>query len=141
MYEFFKIVHICAVITWMAGIFYLPRLFVYHSEADDISEKSETFKVMEYKLYKYIMTPSMYFVVFTGLYIAYIMNFYMDLWFHIKFFMVILMLIYHFYLGKLLLVFKNNLNSRPSKFYRILNEVPTILMIIIVALVIAKPVL
>ncbi len=142
IYPWTKAFHIISVITWMAGIFYLPRLFVYHSIGNITIETSNTFKIMEYKLYKYIMNPSLFFAWTFGLLCLFtpgIINFKIDIWFHIKFFLVILITLYHFYLGMIIKTFQLDKNVRGDKFYRYLNEFPTIIMIAVVILVIVRP--
>ena len=142
IYPWTKAFHIISVITWMAGIFYLPRLFVYHSMDNVTLETSNIFKTMEYKLYKYIMNPSLFFAWIFGLLCLFtpgIIDFKTDIWFHIKFLLVILLTVYHFYLGITVKVFQLDKNIRNDKFYRYLNEFPTILMIVIVILVIIRP--
>jgi putative membrane protein len=123
----------------MAALFYLPRLFVYHSEADVGSQVSATFKVMERKLYQFICKPAMYVSVASGLYLAYMMSYFSEYWFILKFVFALMILGFHFYLGFILKQFQNDLNSRGTRFYRVLNEIPTILMLIIVTLVVARP--
>lgn len=139
MYEVLKIVHIAAVISWMAGLFYLPRLFVYHSGVEAGSQTSETFKVMERKLYRFICNPAMVVSVASGLAIAFTMMFYKDIWFHLKSMLVVGMIVYHVYLGRFLQAFADDANTHSGRFYRVINEVPTLLMLVIVTLVVVKP--
>jgi len=142
LYPWVKAFHIIAVISWMAGLLYLPRLFVYHSECKEIGDKSETFKVMEQRLLKAIMTPAMLVTWLLGLtlLLAYDnVSIATDGWFHAKLALVILLSIFHMYLGRLVRKFANNDNPHSTRFYRYLNEVPTILMIGIVILVIVRP--
>ena len=140
LYLFFKSLHLIAVISWMAGLLYLPRIFVYHSE-----NKSEiittVFKIMEKKLYLYIMMPAMVLSWIFGMILISNIGFetLSTLWIKIKLILVILLTLYHFYLGKLLDDFRLNKNTKSSKFFRIINEVPTLLLILIVFIVIFKP--
>lgn len=139
MYSFFLAIHIIFVIAWMAGLLYLPRLFVYHSE-DKVKhnqEISSTFKVMEDKLYRIIMNPSIALVWITGLILFYLNGY--QLWLIIKFLFVILMTIFHIFLGQCLRNFAKDNNNYSSKFFRIINEVPALIMVIIVFLVVFKP--
>ena len=139
LYLGLKAFHIMAVISWMAGIFYLPRLFVYHADAEIGSDKSETFKIMERRLLKAIMTPAMLAAWVAGLYIAYDLRVLFDTWFLLKFLLVMALTIYHFVLAGHVKAFAADANRWPSKYFRIINEVPTLLMIFIVILVIFKP--
>ena len=133
--------HIIAVIAWFAGLFYLPRLFVYHCQTAD-SIGSERFKVMEHKLFYYIMTPAMILSWIFGLLLIHKLGFsvFNELWMQIKIILVIFLTFYHFYLGRCLMDFKNDQNTKTSKFFRIINEVPTVLLILIVFIVIFKPI-
>jgi putative membrane protein len=138
--EWIKALHVISVIAWMAGMLYLPRLFVYHCDAETGSKQSETFKVMERRLYRGITTPAMIAAYVFGL----IMIFYGlvdwgSIWPWVKAVMVLAMSGIHGWYGRLLRDFANDRNQRPAKFYRILNEVPTLLMIVIVIMVIVKP--
>jgi putative membrane protein len=141
-YLLFKSLHLIAVISWMAGLLYLPRIFVYHSENINREEICTVFKTMERKLYNYIMMPSMILTWFFGLILISQIGFETigTKWLQIKLILVILLSAYHFYLGSLLSRFKKNNNTKSSKFYRWLNEFPTLLLIIIVLVVIFKPV-
>lgn len=138
-YLFLKTLHIIAVISWMAGLLYLPRLFVYHSQINKKSETSETFKIMERRLIKAIMNPAMIITLITGLLILLSFSNLNELWVYIKITSVLALTITHFYLIKFVKVFAVNNNQNSTKFYRVLNEIPTLLMIIIVAMVIFKP--
>ena len=140
-YLFFKSLHLIAVISWMAGLLYLPRIFVYHSQTKENDEQKNTFKVMERKLYNYIMTPAMIFTWLFGLFLIHSLSFsvFLELWMQIKLVLVLIMTYYHFYLGQCLRNFAINQNNKSSKFYRIINEVPTVLLIIIIFLVVFKP--
>jgi putative membrane protein len=141
-YLLFKSLHLVAVISWMAGLLYLPRIFVYHSENMNREEICTVFKTMERKLYNYIMTPAMILSWFFGLILISQVGFETigTKWLQIKLILVILLSIYHFYLGSLLLKFNKDNNTKSSKFFRWLNEFPTLLLIIIVFVVIFKPV-
>ncbi|MDC0469495.1 protoporphyrinogen oxidase HemJ [Candidatus Pelagibacter sp.] len=141
-YLLFKSLHLIAVISWMAGLLYLPRIFVYHSENMNREEICTVFKIMERKLYNYIMMPAMILSWFFGLILISQVGFETigTKWLQIKLILVILLSVYHFYLGSLLLKFKEDNNTKSSKFYRWLNEFPTLLLIIIVFIVIFKPV-
>ncbi|WP_282047155.1 protoporphyrinogen oxidase HemJ [Roseibium album] len=134
-----KSLHVISIIAWMAGMLYLPRLFVYHAEAEVGSEKSETFKVMERRLLKAIINPAMVASWIFGLWAAYELSAWQDGWFHAKLTLVIIMAGVHGYLSKCVKNFAADQNTKPARFYRILNEVPTVLMICIVILVIVKP--
>jgi putative membrane protein len=130
-----------AVIFWMAGLLYLPRIFVYHAENIDDTKLKEIFKIMEKKLYFYIMMPAMILSWIFGLILISIIGFdvLLVLWIQIKLFFVVLLTFYHFYLGQCLKNFAFNQNNKTSKFFRIINEIPTILVIFIVFIVIFKP--
>jgi len=140
-YLLFKSLHLIAVISWMAGLLYLPRIFVYHTENIQDTNTSNIFKTMERKLYYYIMMPAMVLSWIFGLILILILGFAVinELWMQIKLILVIVLTIYHFYLGNCVSSFANNQNNNSSKFYRIINEVPTILLIIIVFIVVFKP--
>ncbi len=140
-YLLFKSLHLIAVISWMAGLLYLPRIFVYHSEnSNEII--SNVFKTMERKLFYYIMTPAMTLGLLFGLVLIHEIGFEQlaNLWLQLKLILVILLTVYHFYLGLLLNQFKLDQNRRTSKFYRYINEIPTLLLILIVFIVIFKPI-
>ncbi|MDB2354388.1 protoporphyrinogen oxidase HemJ [Candidatus Pelagibacter bacterium] len=141
-YLLFKSLHLIAVISWMAGLLYLPRIFVYHVENLNDQNSSSIFKTMERKLFFYIMMPAMILSWIFGLILILILgiDIFFTLWVKLKLLFVILLTIYHFYLSKLLKDFNLNRNTKSSKFFRILNEVPTILLILIVFIVIFKPV-
>ncbi len=135
-----KALHIISLITWFAGLFYLPRLFVYHSmTSDPIS--NERFKIMERKLYRGIMMPGMIMTIILGgwLLIKYDQIFLSALWFQIKLALVATLIVYHFYCGQLIKAFKNDDNKYSHIFYRWLNEYPTIILIAIVILTVVKP--
>jgi len=140
-YLLFKSLHLIAVISWMAGLLYLPRIFVYHTENLEDNNTSSIFKIMEKKLYLYIMMPAMVLSWIFGMILISNIGFetLSALWIKIKLILVILLTLYHFYLGKLLEDFRLNKNTKSSKFFRIINEVPTLLLILIVFIVIFKP--
>ena len=139
MYLWIKALHIIAVIAWMAGMLYLPRLFVYHCEALKGSPQSETFKVMERRLLKGIINPAMIVTWIVGLWLVWEGGWYRAQWFQAKFFLVLIMSAIHGLYTRYVREFAEDRNTRSQKFYRIINEVPTILMIGIVILVIVKP--
>ncbi len=140
-YLLFKSLHLIAVISWMAGLLYLPRIFVYHSENKN-EIVTNVFKTMERKLFYYIMTPAMILSWFFGLVLIHEIGFgqLANLWLQIKLILVILLTAYHLYLGLLLNKFKLDQNNKTSKFYRYINEIPTLLLILIVFIVIFKPI-
>ena len=139
LYLWLKALHIMAVIAWMAGLFYLPRLLVYHTTVEVGSNQSELFKVMERRLLKAITTPAMIVAWVLGLSIAIDMGYFSDGWFHVKLTLVLLMSGYHGMLARYVRLFAQDRNTKSEKFYRIINEIPTLLMIGIVILVIFKP--
>ena len=141
-YLLLKSLHLIAVISWMAGLLYLPRIFVYHVENLNDQNSSSIFKTMERKLFFYIMMPAMILSWIFGfiLILTIGIDIFFTLWVKLKLLFVILLTIYHFYLCKLLKDFNLNRNTKSSKFFRILNEVPTILLILIVFIVIFKPI-
>ena len=140
-YLLFKSIHLIAVISWMVGLLYLPRIFVYHSENLENENSSNIFKTMERKLFYYIMTPAMILSWIFGLLLIHILGFsiFSELWMQIKVISVVILTIYHLYLGSCVISFSNNQNNNSSKFYRIINEIPTLLLIIIVFMVVFKP--
>ena len=140
-YLLFKSLHLISVISWMAGLLYLPRIFVYHAENNDDRKLSNVFKVMEKKLYFYIMTPAMILSWIFGLLLIHSIGFQQlgQTWMVLKIIFVIFLTLYHFYLGKTLNQFKFDQNTHSHKFYRLINEIPTILLILIVFVVIFKP--
>ena len=140
-YLFFKSLHLIAVISWMAGLLYLPRIFVYHVENFEKNQATEIFEIMERKLYNYIMRPAMILSWLFGIILIWInglesLGF---LWIQLKIFFVLILTIYHEYLGKCMRLLKIKENTKTAKFYRIINEIPTILLILIVFIVIFKP--
>jgi len=136
-----KAFHIIAIIAWMAGLLYLPRLFVYHAQSKVGSEQSETFKVMEKRLLRYITTPAMLAAWALGLALAFsgLIDWSKDGWFHAKLFLVLLLSAYHGALAMWTKDFALDRNRRSARFYRIANEVPTLLMILIIILVVVRP--
>ena len=141
LYLALKALHLVAVISWMAGLLYLPRIFVYHSENNN-EIISSVFKTMERKLFYYIMTPAMILSWLFGLVLINIVGFeqLINLWLQLKLILVTLLTVYHFYLGSLLNQFKIDQNKKSSKFYRYINEIPTLMLILIVFIVIFKPI-
>ena len=139
MFEWILVLHIISVISWMAGLLYLPRLFIYHVEAKRGSELSETFKTMERRLLRAIMTPAMIASWVFGLWLAYITEAFSEGWFHGKLLLVILMSVAHMAMARWRKDFEQDNNVRSAKYFRIANEVPTLLMIAIVVLVVVKP--
>ena len=141
-YLLFKSLHLIAVISWMVGLLYLPRIFVYHVENLEKKEATEIFKIMERRLYFYIMRPAMIATWLFGVILIYIngLDIFSQLWMHIKLALVIFLTIYHEYLGKCLKSLKLKTNTKTSKFFRIINEVPTIILIFIIFIVIFKPI-
>ena len=140
-YFLFKSLHLIAVISWMVGLLYLPRIFVYHVENIEKKETTNTFEIMEKRLYFYIMRPAMILTWLFGIILIYNIGFetFSYLWLQLKLILVILMSIYHEYLGKCLKSLKSKTNTKSSKFFRIINEIPTVLVILIVFIVIFKP--
>lgn len=139
-YEWIKALHVIAVISWMAGMFYLPRLYVYHTGAKKDSEMDKTFKVMERKLLRFIMNPAMIVTLITGFLNAKIYGFVaLGMWFHIKMTAVVILVMFHGFLARQRKIFERGENQYSEKFYRIMNEVPTICMLIAVVMVIVKP--
>ena len=141
LYLTLKALHLIAAISWMAGLLYLPRIFVYHTETVKDDQQNLTFKTMERKLYNYIMMPAMISTWLFGILLIHSLGFsvFLELWFQLKGLMILVLTHYHFYLGKCIRLFSINQNTKTSKFYRIINEVPTILLIIIIFAVIFKP--
>ncbi len=141
-YLLFKSLHLIAVISWMAGLLYLPRIFVYHVENYQKKEATEIFETMERKLYYYIMRPAMLISWLFGIVLIYQIGFesFSQLWLQIKIFLVIILTAYHEYLGKCLISLRDGLNTKSSRFFRIINEIPTVLLILTVFIVIFKPI-
>ena len=140
-YLLFKSLHLISVISWMAGLLYLPRIFVYHAENNDEKKISDVFKIMEKKLYFFIMTPAMILSWLFGLLLIHSIGFQQlgQKWMVLKIIFVAFLTLYHFYLGSNLNKFKNDQNIHSHKFYRLINEIPTLLLILIVFVVIFKP--
>ena len=140
-YLTFKALHLIAVISWMAGLLYLPRIFVYHSETIENKQQSETFKLMEKRLYFYIMNPAMILSWIFGILLIYTQGIesLVFLWMKIKLGLVIILTAYHFYLLIFIKDFQMGINTKTSKYFRTINEVPTILLIIIIFVVVFKP--
>ena len=141
LYFFLKSLHLIAVISWMAGLLYLPRIFVYHVENYEKKEATEIFKIMEKKLYFYIMFPAMILSWVFGLILISLIDFsnLALLWLQLKLILVLLLSFYHFYLGSCLKNLSIDKNTKSSNFFRIINEIPTILLVIIIFVVIYKP--
>ncbi len=140
-YLLFKSLHLISVISWMAGLLYLPRIFVYHAQNSSEKKTSEIFKTMERKLFFYIMTPAMILSWIFGVILIHSIGFQQigQTWMVLKIILVIILTIYHFYLGKILAQFKIDQNIHSHKYYRIINEIPTLLLILIIFVVVFKP--
>lgn len=139
LYLWLKAVHVIAVIAWMAGMLYLPRLFVYHSDTAVGSEQSETFKVMEMRLYKVIITPAMVTTWLVGLWLAYVGFGFSGIWLWLKIAAVLAMSAVHGYFGRALRRFADDHRDHTARHWRMVNEIPTLLMVFIVVMVIVKP--
>ena len=141
-YLLFKSLHLIAVISWMAGLLYLPRIFVYHVENLEKKQVTDIFEIMERRLYIFIMRPAMILAWLFGIILIYLngLEVLFSLWIQLKLVLVVILSIYHEYLGKCLKSLKDGTNKKTSKFFRIINEVPTILLILIVFIVIFKPI-
>ena len=141
-YLLFKSLHLIAVISWMAGLLYLPRIFVYHVENIQKKEATNIFEVMERKLFFYIMRPAMILSWVFGLVLIYLngIEIFSHVWFQIKIVLMIFLSAYNDYLGKCLVALRNSTNTRSAKFFRIINEIPTLILIIVVFLAIFKPI-
>ena len=142
LYLLFKSLHLIAVVAWMAGLLYLPRIFVYHVENNEKKEATDIFEVMEKRLFFYIMRPAMIFSWVFGLVLIYLngLEIFSQLWFQIKIVLMIFLSAYNGYLGRCLAALKNSTNTRSAKFFRIINEIPTVILIIVVFLAIFKPI-
>ena len=142
IYLLFKSLHLISVISWMAGLLYLPRIYVYHVQNSSEKIISEVFKVMEKKLFFYIMTPAMILSWIFGLLLIHEIGFDQlgQTWMTLKLLFVVILTLYHFYLGRILNEFKTDLNKHSHKFYRFINEIPTILLILIIFVVVFKPI-
>ena len=139
-YDIIKSLHLVSVISWMVGLLYLPRLYVYHNETKNNSDMDTTFLKMEYRLYNYIMNPALLVSFLLGLYLLYENKYLLyENYFLIKFFLVLILMLFHLYLNSLYKDFKKGYRNKKTKFYRIINEIPTILMILIILLIIVKP--
>jgi protoporphyrinogen IX oxidase len=141
-YLLFKSLHLIAVVSWMAGLLYLPRIFVYHVENNEKKQITEIFETMEKRLYFYIMRPAMILTWLLGIILIYLNGFeiFSQLWIQLKFVLIILLSIFHEYLGKCLYSLKNNTNTKSAKYFRIINEIPTIILILVVFVVVFKPI-
>ena len=141
-YLLFKSLHLISIVSWMAGLLYLPRIFVYHAENISETKTSEIFKIMEKKLFFYIMTPAMILSWLFGLLLIHSIGFHQigQTWMLLKIVLVVILTAYHFYLGGMVNLFKLDLNKHTHKFYRIINEIPTVLLILIIFVVIFKPI-
>jgi len=141
-YLLFKSLHLIAVISWMSGLLYLPRIFVYHVENIEKKQATEIFEVMEKRLYFYIMRPAMILTWLFGIILIYIngIEIFSQLWMQLKFVLIVVLSIFHEYLGKCLYSLKNNTNKKSAKYFRAINEIPTIILILIVFIVIFKPI-
>ena len=141
-YLLFKSLHLIAVISWMAGLLYLPRIFVYHVENKKKKEATDIFEVMEKRLYFYIMRPAMIFTWLFGFVLIYLngTEIFFQLWMQLKLIFIILLSVFHEHLGRCLSSLKNNNNTKSAKYSRIINEIPTILLILIIFIVIFKPI-
>tara|TARA_Y100001970_G_scaffold279394_1_gene386638 strand:- start:80 stop:499 length:420 start_codon:yes stop_codon:yes gene_type:complete len=137
IFNILKTIHIFSVIAWMAGLLYLPRIFMYHADKEIKKDTSETFKVMERKLFNIIMTPAFILTWLSGLLMIHYLG--IDTWLILKIFFVVLLTGYHFICRKWLKDFANDSNSRKSNFFRITNEIPAIFLIVIIILVVFKP--
>ncbi len=139
MYEWLKVIHIVSVISWMVGLLYLPRLMVYHSTTESGSEQSETFKIMERRLLWGIMTPAMVSSWIFGLGVAGMIDAWFETWFLLKISLIILLTFFHIFMIGLVRDFAEDNNKHPQKFFRMINEVPTLIMLVVVTLVVLKP--
>ena len=139
-YDIIKSFHLVSVISWMIGLLYLPRLFVYHNETRHLSTIDKTFLIMEFRLLNFIMTPALVVTYFLGFILVFNnLYFFEETYFQIKLFLVFCLTIYHFYLSILYKDFKKGYRIKKTNFYRIINEIPTILMIVIILLIFVKP--
>ena len=138
-YDIIKILHIIAVISWLAGLLYLPRIFVYHCRVEHNSQSDLLFREMERKLLRFIMNPAMILTFIFGFYLAIEIGFEGSYWLHLKILLVLILAGFHGFLASCRKKFAYNKNKYSQKFYRIINEIPTIIMIFVVSLVILKP--
>ena len=139
LFLWIKVLHIVAVIAWMAGLLYLPRLFVYHVTIKPCSTQSDTFKLMERRLLRAIMNPAMGLVWISGLLLVYLGQYWSEPWFWAKFVCVVVLSDLHYRFGRNLKMFEENQNTKSEKFFRVINEVPTVALIAIVIFVVIKP--
>ena len=141
-YLLFKSLHLVAIVSWMAGLLYLPRIFVYHVENFNKKQATDIFEMMEKRLYFYIMRPAMILTWLFGIVLIYLngIEVLLQLWIQLKLALVILLSLFHEYLGACLVSLKNNTNTKSAKYFRIINEIPTIMLIFIIFLAIFKPV-
>ncbi len=139
MYEWLRALHIIAIIAWMAGLLYLPRLMVYHAGVEPGDSRSETFKVMERRLLKAIMTPAMLASWLFGLWMMVLREAWLDGWFHVKLLLVILLSAFHMFCAVWVREFARDERKRPERFFRFVNEVPTVIMILVVILAVIEP--
>ena len=142
IYLLFKSLHLIAVVSWMAGLLYFPRIFVYHVENKEKKQATDIFEVMEKRLFYYIMKPSMVLTWLFGIILVYLngLEIFYQTWIQLKFICVILLSIFNQYLGKCICLLKNNTNTKSAKYFRTINEIPTLLLILIVFLVVFKPI-
>lgn len=139
-YEWIKVVHIVSIVCWMVGMFYLPRLYVYHAESKKGSEKDKVFQVMEKKLLRTIMNPAVVVAFVTGLMLANIYGFLaLGTWFHIKLFLVLILMAMHGFLAKWRVDFHSGKNKRSVLFYKVFNESVTVVFVLIIIMVVVKP--
>ena len=139
-YDIIKSLHVVAVISWMVGLLYLPRLFVYHNDKKKMTEIDVTFLLMEYRLLKYIMNPALIITYLFGVILIYENNYLLaENYFLLKLVLVFILSLFHIYLSILYKDFEKGYRYKNTKFYRIINEIPTILMIVIILLVVVKP--
>ena len=136
LFNIIKVIHIISIVSWVAALLYLPRIFVYHSNPIILEETSATFKKMERRLYWYICTPSAYVTWITGLILSYHVG--LQTWLLLKMLLVFILTIYHFVCGRWLVSFADNNNLHSEKFYKFVNEIPTVLLIFIIILVVFK---
>ena len=141
-YLLFKSLHLIAVVSWMAGLLYLPRIFVYHVENKEKKIVTDVFEVMEKRLFFYIMRPAMILTWIFGLILIYLngLDIFSQLWMQIKIVLVILLSVYNDYLGRCIIALKNSTNTKSAKFFRIINEIPTVILIIVIFIAIFKPI-
>ena len=141
-YLFIKSLHLISVIAWMAGLLYLPRIFVYHVENKDKKQATDIFEVMEKRLFYYIMIPSMILTWLFGILLVFLngSEVLFQLWFQLKIILIFLLSIFNDYLGRCIYSLKNNTNTKSAKYFRIINEIPTLLLILIVFIVVFKPI-